>query len=139
MKYILILTLTILSFSFAQAQRGSARISPEDRAKQQTQLMTDSLGLSEAQAAKVAAVNNEYAKKMSAAMEEARGNENYDRTTMRAMMKTMRNEQSEAIKKYLTTEQAEKWVNIQANQRNNRRGKRGKGKKGKRDKKQGTK
>ena len=67
-----ILSLTLL-LGFASsliAQRGDRNMSMEDRAKQQTEQMTDSLGLSEKQAEKVGEINLKWAQKFT----EARAN-----------------------------------------------------------------
>lgn len=114
----------IFSVSFAQAQRGNFDKTPEERAELQTAKMTESLALSDAQVEKIKAVNLEYAKKRS----EARKNADGDWASIRESMRTNRQAQKTALKKYLTTEQAEKWDKLEAERRQNR-GKRGNKKK----------
>jgi hypothetical protein len=142
----LLLIVFIVSFSSAQAQKGGWDSSPEELAARQTTMMTDSLSLSDAQIEKVSEVNLKYAKKMSAARMEARENADGDweamRETMRVTMATMLAEQKTELQKYLTSEQAKKWEQVEIAQREKRReggnkgGKGRKGGKGGKDKKQ---
>jgi biopolymer transport protein ExbB/TolQ len=109
------------------AQRRGPQMTSEERAQQQTTLMTDSLSLSEAQVEKVAVVNLEYANKMSDARTEMRNTDEPDFEAMRAKMQELRQKQNEALNKYLTSEQAAKWKAIQEANRQNRSTRRGKG------------
>ena len=124
---IVMLSVLLPQVLFAQPGRGR---SPEQRAQRQTQLMTDSLALSEAQTAKVGEVNLKYAKKM----QEIRKSADGDYTAMREMMQSMRKEQQTELNKYLTAEQAAKWETIEAQLRERRGRRGGKGKRGKRRK-----
>lgn len=121
LKFLMLIlpAMLVSSMAFAQSGRGS-KMEPEALAKRQTDEMTEQLALSEAQTTKVHEVNLKYANKMKAVREEADG----DFSAARESMKAMREEKNEELKKYLTTEQAEKWETIQA-ERIEKRGKRG--------------
>jgi len=123
MKYLLsVFTFLLLFASQLEAQRGNWGRSPEERAEQQSNMMRDSLALSDAQYEKVKEVNLEYAKKF----DEMRNNAEGDWSAMREQMGALRQEQNEALKALLTTEQYEKWQKIQEAMRQ-RRGNRGRG------------
>lgn len=138
MKKYAILLFCLLTTLPIIAQRGGFNQDPETRAKKQTQLMVDSLSLSAAQAEKVDAVNLEYAKKMSDMRAEMRSGEQMDREAMRSAMQKLRAEQDEALGKYLTADQAQKWTTLQAEMRNKRGGKGRRGGKKKRNKDSGS-
>lgn len=121
-KYAIILFCLLTTLPLI-AQRGGNNQDPETRAKRQTQLMVDSLSLSTAQADKVGAVNMEYAKKMSDLRTEMRSNEQMDRDAMRSAMQKLRAEQDEALGKYLTADQVQKWTTLQSEMRSKRGGK----------------
>lgn len=145
-KMLLIAILFVSTISIAQAQRGGGRnMDPAQMAEKQTAMMKDSLALSEAQVEKIASVNLAYAQRTTAARKTARENSDGDReamrTKMRTTMQTLRTEQKAELKKYLTSEQFEKWEEIEANRRQQRgeRGKRGrKGRKNKKDQEQSS-
>lgn len=100
-----------------QAQPGGAwNQTPEERANWQTTNMTQQLGLSDAQVAKVKDINLKYAAKM----KEARDNANGDRNAMRTTMGAMRTEQDKELQTVMTTEQWQKWVTFRDTQRANR-------------------
>jgi len=124
----------LLTFCALYAQRsegGGRGDDPKERANQQTDRMIEALDLSTAQGEKIRTLNLEFADKMLAARTEAR--ESGDRESMRETMQTMRKEQNEKMKKYLTAEQVTKWEQILAERANRPRGegrkRRGKGKK----------
>jgi periplasmic protein CpxP/Spy len=121
-KSLFITFLLITAYANIQAQRGGGGMSMEERAKQQTATMTDSLVLSKAQAAKVGEINLKYAKKMS---EMRSGDGGGDWTAMREKMTVLRQEQDKELKTVLTTGQYDKWKKIQESQRGNRGGRRG--------------
>ena len=105
---------------------GGANMTAEERAQRQTDNMAETLTLSDAQKEKIYEVNLKYAKKTQEARKEADG----DWTAMRETMGALRTENQEELKKYLTSEQAQKWETVQAERREKRgdRGKRGEGK-----------
>ncbi len=114
------IALTLSVSSLMAQQGGKTPPSPEERAEKQTANMVKNLGLDATQAAKVKAINLEFAQKMQAAREENQG----DRETMKATRMEMQNNKNEALKEVLTKEQFEKHAQMQEN-----RGKKG-GKKG---------
>lgn len=122
MKYLTISIITLAMLSIwstnLSAQRGGRDSSPEQRAEQESALMRDSLGLSDAQYNKVYEINLDYAKKM----QELRNNAEGDWSSMREAFAALRQEQNEALKKVLTTEQYEKWQRIQRQRMDRRPG-----------------
>jgi len=82
---------------------------PKQRAETQTQLMTDSLSLSDAQSAKVGEINLKYAQKM----QDARaGVAEGDWESMRAAMQTLRAEQDKELQTVMTQDQWQSWTQI---------------------------
>lgn len=116
-KSIFVVILLALTANFLSAQRGGRGGSLEERATQRTERLTTDLSLSEAQAEKINAVFVDYGKKFT----EARSNAEGDREAMREMMGTLRSEQNEELQKYLTKEQFEKYLKLEAEQRERRR------------------
>ncbi len=112
---ILLVALLFLTFNFLSAQRGGWGGSPEERAERQTERLTTDLSLSEAQAEKVKEVFIKYGKKM----EEARKNvaSDEDRRAMRESMRGIYDEQHEELKTYLTTDQYEKFQEMEEERR----------------------
>lgn len=128
-----------LTFTFAQGRAprggGPGNLTPEERAERQTDVMTERLGLTEEQVAKVKELNLAFAEKMQANREKA----GEDRQAARDAMLATRDEHVEALKNVLTEEQFEKWENARGprgpratQDRGNRKSKRAKGRKGKR-------
>lgn len=116
LKFILTALLLIVISMTAVAQRpegGRQGFDPTERANQQTERMVKSLDLSTAQGEKIKALNLAFAEKTKTARMEARA-AGGDRTAMRERMKTLRDEHQTNLKKYLTTEQIEKWEKLQA-------------------------
>ncbi|MFK7984172.1 MAG: DUF4890 domain-containing protein [Saprospiraceae bacterium] len=110
-----IFVFALLTINALQAQRpdgGGRGGDPKERANQQTDRMIEALDLSAAQGEKIRALNVAFADKMLVARKEAR--ESGDREAMRATIQTMRKEQNEKMKKYLTAEQVTKWEKILA-------------------------
>jgi hypothetical protein len=97
----------------AQPGGGAGRLDPVQRVESQTQLMTDSLSLSEAQAEKVREVLLKYAQKTKELFENSDG----DREAMRASMQELRAQQDTELKPFLTDEQWTNWQRIRANMR----------------------
>ncbi len=117
MKNRLILLLAcfgILQIGTALAQPGGRNMDPVQRAEAQTQLMTDSLSLSEAQSAKVKEVNLKYAQKSKELFEK---NTEGDWEAMRASMMALRAEQDAELKVFLTEEQWANWERIRSKMR----------------------
>lgn len=114
--------LFLLFASQTNAQRGEWGQSPEQRAEMQSNMMRDSLSLSDAQFEKVKEINLEYNKKF----DEMRNNSEGDWSAMREQMGAIRKQQDDALKAVMTSEQFEKWQKIQEAMRQ-RRGNRGPG------------
>ena len=93
---------------------------PKQRADMQTQLMTDSLALSEAQSAKVGEINLKYAQKMQDAREGATAAGDWE--SMRATMQTMRAEQDKELQTVMTQDQWQSWTQIRETLRAQRGG-----------------
>lgn len=97
---------------------GGWNADPEQRATQQTAMMTEKLSLSEAQSGKVKEINLKYANKMKEAREKSAG----DREAMRGAIGTIRQEQDAELQTVLTEEQWQQWVAYREEFRNNRGG-----------------
>ncbi len=117
MKYFLSTLVFFLLFaSQLEAQRGGWGRSPEERAEMQSNMLRDSLALSDAQYEKVKEIMLGYAKKF----DEMRNNAEGDWAALREQMGALRKQQSEALKTVMTTEQFEKWQKIQEAMRQRR-------------------
>ena len=119
--FLSLLTLTLLlAYGNSQtllAQNGGGwNADPEQRATQQTALMTEKLALSDAQALKVKEINLKYANQMKDAREKANG----DRDAMRAAMAPIREAQDKEMQTVLTEEQWAQWTKFREEQRGNR-------------------
>ena len=104
------------ALSSLQAQPGGGggwNADPAQRAKQQTDLMTEKLALSDAQAAKVKEINLKYANKMKEAREKADG----DWEAMRGTIGTIREEQDKELQTVMTEEQWQQWVKYREEER----------------------
>ncbi|WP_149244516.1 hypothetical protein [Dyadobacter sp. 32] len=110
----LIAMIMALASITAFAQRPDANATPEERAKNQTASLTESLTLSEEQQKQVYTLNLDRAKKM----QEMRNSQNADRTQMRESMENFNKE----LAKVLTPEQQEKYKKILEERRSNRGG-----------------
>ena len=120
-RIFLLLFVAIAAFHPQQTQaqpgdRGQG-FTPEERAEQQTVMMTEKLSLSEAQAARVKEVNLKYALKMKEARD---ANADGDREVMREKMQAMRLDQDAELKTYLTEEQWAQWEKVREEMRGNR-------------------
>lgn len=97
----------LLGTTFSMAQPGGQRMSPEERAKQQTAELKETLGLDKAQEKKVYDLNVESGKKMAKMREEMGGGGFSDE--MREKMMAMREETNKEMKKILTADQYKKY------------------------------
>lgn len=99
--------LTLLGAMTVQAQgkhhKGEMK-TPEQRAEHKTNMLKDSLNLTDDQAEKILAINLDAEKKMDEAREANKG----DREKMKEAMMTINKERREKIKALLTDEQKEK-------------------------------
>lgn len=119
MKSILYVFLLLLTGSclYAQDQPGGGqgpggdgrRMDPVKRAEQQTVLMTEKLGLSEAQSAKISEINLKYAQKMKELRE---ANPEGDRAALREKMMALRVEQDAELKSMMTSDQWAEWEKV---------------------------
>lgn len=92
---------------------GGQMPSPAESAQSQTQLLVDSLHLSAAQEKKVHAVFQQFAEKW---QEDSRQSEPGNWEVMRARMSAHRQEQDQALRPFLTTEQWEHYLRIREQQ-----------------------
>ncbi len=113
---ITLLFLTSASWMTANAQWGGPQSDPQEIAEVQTQMMVDSLGLSDAQRTKVASVNGTYAQKL----QEVRDNADGDFKTTRQQMQAVIQAQDQELQKYLTTDQWTSWQDIRLRMRKQR-------------------
>jgi Spy/CpxP family protein refolding chaperone len=99
----------------AWAQPGSGRppMDPAAMAARQTQMMSDSLGLSEEQKSQVEEINLRYANKMGEIRQTYAG----DMENMRLEMMVLRDEKDAELKKVLSKDQQKKWRAIQMRMR----------------------
>ena len=103
----LLITLLITS-TWAMAQPGRS-FDPEERAKRQTEELTERLGLSNDQAKKVEAINLKYGKKMGDLFREMRESGDMDRDEMMKSRKAMQDEQTKEMKAVLDAGQMKKY------------------------------
>ncbi len=102
-----LLVAILLGTTMSMAQPGGQRMSPEERAKQQTTELKEVLGLDKAQEKKVYDLNLESGKKMQKMREEMGGQGFSDE--MREKMMAMREETNKEMKKILTAAQYTKY------------------------------
>jgi hypothetical protein len=108
LKSFILAALFLVGFATMQAQERRG-MNANDRVERATAQMTKQLSLSDAQVAKVKAVNVKYAEKVKALRENTQ-----DRTQLRPEMQKLRKAQEAEIGQYLTKEQADKWATIKA-------------------------
>lgn len=109
-----------------------------ERAKRQTEHLTEKLDLTDKQAEKVEKINLEYAGKMAAMRDKLKAKrdagEAVDRENARDQMKTMRDAQADEIKAVLTPTQIEKFDTLMEERKGQNKVRRQKEKEGKRGK-----
>ena len=116
-KSILMAVLFTFSLSMlAQGPGNRERRTPEERAKNQTEMMVKELKLDKDQEKKVSEINLKYAKMMDDTREKAGG----DRDKIRENMRTQMEEKNKELKKILTDDQYKIWQTKQEEMRNNR-------------------
>lgn len=114
-KGLFALVLAFVSMTaFAQRGGGNGNATPEERAKRQTTMLTESLKLTEDQQKKVYDLNIARAKEMEA----LRDSQNQDRSKMRESMEKFNAE----LGKILTPEQQESYKKVLEERRSNRGG-----------------
>lgn len=100
---------------------GRFNMEPKEMAAQQTEQMKKQLNLTDEQLPKIEALNLKYAEKMKAARDEAAG----DRDAMRNTMRSMFNEKDTELQKILTEDQWATLQKVRQERRQNGRGRRG--------------
>jgi Spy/CpxP family protein refolding chaperone len=135
-KMICALCLFILAFgAVSQAQteaRGKEKMhqrefDPEKAAERQTVKMTETLGLTDKQVARVKVINLEHAKKMQALKAEAGD----DREAARERFKALKAEKEKALNAVFTKAQKEKYEALKAERKARHEAKKGHGRDGK--------
>ena len=96
----------------AQSGKAVRKADAKKIADRQTARLNDQLNLTEEQSAQATRIYTDYATKMAAVRESAT-----DRTQMGQELKTLRNQQQEAINTILTEEQAAKWAKLKTERR----------------------
>lgn len=106
-KKSLVLVLVSLFVFSVSAQRPdrNPKMTPEDRASKQTEMMTKQLDLTADQQAKIQEINLKYSQQMAAQQGQAKEDRQQNMENMKAQMEAKNAE----IKQVLTPEQFEKW------------------------------
>ena len=127
MKKVALALIAVFALSIASMaqDRGSRNFDPKERAKRQTEELTEQLGLNKDQQKKVGELNEKYSEKMTAMFEDMRGGGG-DREAMREKMTKLRDEQNKEMKKILTDDQYKKYEKY-LEERRSRRGSGGPG------------
>ena len=132
-KLIALGLMIFFSINLATAQDGDKNRTPETRAQKQTERLTKKLSLNETQVTQIAAINLEYANKMAALKSDSA-----DKEANKTAKKSLRTEQSSAIKALLTPEQVEKYNEKGDRKRGGKKGGKGKSANAERSKNMGT-
>ena len=111
--FIAIFVISLMTLAAQPGPGQGPRMTPEERAARQTSRMIGELNLDETQALAVEAINQKYAEKQSAFMQEHRG----DREAMRSGMQELIAQKDEELKAILTGEQYARHQEMQAEQR----------------------
>ncbi len=115
-KYLTFIALFfVLSFT-AEAQRGGGERTPPnptEKAERQTSKMVEVLGLDNAQASRISAINLTYANQMHTAHE----NNKEDREAMKAARAAIKNARKAELSQVLTTAQITKYEEMHANRK----------------------
>jgi len=124
-KLVCFLALVLPVFMASAQQDGPRqRMSPEERAKQTTEWMTQELKLDDKTAKQVGDINLKYAKKQQEKMDEAM--QSGDRTQMREIMTKMNEEKNKELKPVLGDKKYEQYQKLlQERMQNRQRGPRG--------------
>jgi len=112
----------MVTFGFAQQGNGQ-QMSPEDRAKRQTEQLTTRLKLNDEQQAKVLAIQLDRVKKSM----ELRQNSSGDREAMRAEMQKLTQDSDAKMNALLTDEQKKAYEEFKAEQRERMQNRQGSG------------
>ncbi len=104
----MLVSLFVVSIS-AQEQGKRQKMTAEERATKQTEMMTKQLTLTADQQTKIQAINLKYAQQMDANMQKAKENEVKDREAMKAQMKTQMDAKDAEMKQVLTSDQYKQW------------------------------
>ena len=107
---------TALRFTVIQNPQNQ-QMSPEERAKQETEWMKKDLALTDAQLVKVDSINLKFAKKRSEMRSQMQGQ---DREAMMAKMQEMQAQKETELKPVLTEDQLKKYKELAAQRRANR-------------------
>ena len=105
-RFFVLLIFTINVFAQQGGGQGRGNMDPKEIAERQTNQMKETLNLTAEQLPKIEALNLKYAEKMKAARDEAAG----DRESMRSTMRAMMQEKDVPLKEILTAEQ---WTKLE--------------------------
>uniref|UniRef100_UPI0032164B02 hypothetical protein n=1 Tax=uncultured Draconibacterium sp. TaxID=1573823 RepID=UPI0032164B02 len=108
-----------MTISLAQNRGGQRSFDPEERAKRQTEQLTELLGLDKAQAKKVHELNLKAGKEMSEMRQGMQSGG--DREAMREKMMEARKKQNAEMKKILSADQYKKYEKYLEERRSQRR------------------
>ncbi len=123
---IILTGLTMMAFVFTlQAQRGEGpKLTSEQRAEKQTEMMTEKLALTPEQASKIKDINQKYAEKQKVQREGMKGEREKNRTAMQQLQ----DERKQEINTILNKDQQAKFEQMQSERGQGRPGKMGHGK-----------
>lgn len=114
----------LVAFSMvANAQRGTQKSTPAQKADKQTAVLTEKLSLSQDQAEKIKAINLKYAEQHKSLREQSKAEKEKDRSAMKKLHEQQRTE----INAVLNKDQQAGFEKLQAERGKNRHDKMGKG------------
>jgi len=125
MKKLIVLSVMLMAiFSFATAQQQQRQMgTPEERAKRETDRLTELLKLTADQKAKIQAVELDLAKQMDAKRQKAQG----DREAIRAVVQEIQKLREEKYKPVLTADQFKKYLEDREKRQKEREQRQGQG------------
>jgi len=111
--FLYVVIVCVLSSCNFLGQKEEGRSSPEQMAERQTEMMMETLDLTDEQIQEVTRINAQFAKEMTDVRKNAKGN----REQMRASMVELVNRKNEALKKVLTADQFKVYEETEQNRR----------------------
>lgn len=111
--FLYVVIVCVLSSCSFLGKKEEGRRSPEQMAERQTEMMIETLDLTDEQIQEVTRINAQFAKEMTDVRKNAKGN----REQMRASMAELVNRKNEALKKVLTADQFKVYEETEQNRR----------------------